>query len=68
MLAAQLLVASEGLAAVAAHGVDINKALGAINGSSGRSWVTMQRFPDHILTGKPYNFTLVIFVSRNHKL
>ena len=29
------------------------QALGAINESSGRSWVTMQRFPDNILTGKP---------------
>jgi 3-hydroxyisobutyrate dehydrogenase-like beta-hydroxyacid dehydrogenase len=36
----------------------INKALEAINGSSGRSWVTMQRFPDNILTADPYGFAL----------
>jgi len=58
MLGAQMLVASEGLAAVVRHGVDLNAALKAINGSSGRSWVTMQRFPDNVTTGKPYGFAL----------
>jgi hypothetical protein len=28
------------------------------SGSSGRSWVTMQRFPDNILTGNAYGFAL----------
>jgi 3-hydroxyisobutyrate dehydrogenase-like beta-hydroxyacid dehydrogenase len=32
---------SAGLATVARHGVDVSQALKAINGSSGRSWVTM---------------------------
>jgi 3-hydroxyisobutyrate dehydrogenase len=53
-----MLIASEGLGAIAKSGVDVEKALEAINGSSGRSWVTMQRFPDNILTGKPYGFAL----------
>lgn len=58
MLGAQMLVASEGLAAIVRHGVDLTAALKAINGSSGRSWVTMQRFPDNVTTGKPYGFAL----------
>jgi len=58
LLAANLLSASEGLAAIARHGVDVPAALEAINGSSGRSWVTMQRFPENILTGDPYGFAL----------
>ena len=53
-----MLVASEGVAAIARHGVDVASALHAINGSSGRSWVTMQRFPDNILTGDAYGFSL----------
>lgn len=52
LLAANLLTASEGLAAIARHGVDVPSALRAINGSSGRSWVTMQRYPENILTGE----------------
>lgn len=58
LLAAHMLTASEALAAVARHGVDVPSALQAINGSSGRSWVTMQRFPDNILTGNAYGFAL----------
>ena len=89
LLAANLLTASEGLAALARHGVELPSALQAINGSSGRSWcgysrdladvlrarahpgcslltqslfcarrVTMQRFPDNILTGNAYGFAL----------
>lgn len=38
LLAANLLTASEGLAALARHGVELPSALQAINGSSGRSW------------------------------
>jgi hypothetical protein len=34
------------------------QALAAINGSSGRSWATLQRFPDNICTSQPYNFSL----------
>jgi 3-hydroxyisobutyrate dehydrogenase len=58
LLAANMLSASEGLAAIARHGVDVPSALEAINGSSGRSWVTMQRFPENILTGDAYGFAL----------
>ena len=57
-IGAHMLIASEGLGAISRSGVDVEKALSAINGSSGRSWVTMQRFPDNILTGKPYGFAL----------
>ena len=60
LLAANLLSASEGIAAIARHGVDVDAALQAINGSSGRSWVTMQRFPDNILTGDAYGFALAM--------
>ena len=63
LLAANLLTASEGLAALARHGVNVPSALQAINGSSGRSWVTMQRFPDNILTGDPYGFALAMHLK-----
>mmetsp|Transcript_50722 Transcript_50722/g.84077 ORF Transcript_50722/g.84077 Transcript_50722/m.84077 type:complete len:121 (+) Transcript_50722:614-976(+) len=53
-----MLVASEGLAVIARQGVDMQSALQAINSSSGRSWVTMQRFPENILTGEAYGFAL----------
>ena len=34
-------------------------ALAAINGSSGRSWATLQRLPDNVLSRKfDYNFSL----------
>jgi 3-hydroxyisobutyrate dehydrogenase len=87
LLAAHLLTASEAMATLARHGVDLPAALQvsskrssalhhplpplglvhhpwalmtwqAINGSSGRSWCTMQRFPDNILTGDAYGFAL----------
>lgn len=58
MLGAHMLVASEAMACLVREGVDIHKALNAINGSSGRSWVTMQRFPDNVLTGDPYGFAI----------
>ena len=35
------------------EGIDLRAALKAINASSGRSWATMQRFPDNILTVYP---------------
>jgi 3-hydroxyisobutyrate dehydrogenase len=63
LLGAQMLVASEGLACIARKGVDVHRALQAINGSSGRSWVTMQRFPDNILTGDPYGFSLGMHIK-----
>ena len=63
LLGAQMLVASEGLACIARKGVDVHKALRAINDSSGRSWVTMQRFPDNILTGDPYGFALGMHIK-----
>ena len=38
--------------------VNVHAALRAINGSSGRSWCTLQRFPENVLTGEPYRFAL----------
>ena len=58
MLGAHLVVASEAMACLQAQGVDLENALRAINASSGRSWATMQRFPDNILTGDRYGFSL----------
>ena len=43
LLAAHMLTASEAMATLARHGVDVPSALQAINSSSGRSWCTMQR-------------------------
>jgi 3-hydroxyisobutyrate dehydrogenase len=40
-------------------GISPEKALKSINNSSGRSWVTQQRFPDHILPETyDYGFSL----------
>ena len=59
MMGTHILVAAEGLTALKAHGVDARVALAAINGSSGRSWATLQRLPDNVLTRKfDYNFSL----------
>ena len=59
MMGTHILVAAEGLTALKAHGVDPTVALAAINGSSGRSWATLQRIPDNVLSRKfDYNFSL----------
>ena len=41
------------MACLQREGIDLQAALKAINASSGRSWATMQRFPDNILTVYP---------------
>ncbi|KAK3239531.1 hypothetical protein CYMTET_50551 [Cymbomonas tetramitiformis] len=59
LLATNLWATSEGLALLSREGVDPAAALSAINYSSGRSWVGIQRFPDHILNGRfDYGFAL----------
>lgn len=58
LLAVSLLAAGEGIGALARMGIDPKVAAAAISQSSGRSWATMQRFPDHVFTGEPYGFAL----------
>ena len=59
LLAANIWTAAEGLVLLARLGIDPAVALRAINGSSGRSWVTEQRFVDHVLPrGFDYGFAL----------
>jgi 3-hydroxyisobutyrate dehydrogenase len=52
LLAAHIVVAAEGLIALVKQGVPVESALDAINGASGRSLVTEERIPDHVLSGK----------------
>lgn len=52
MLAANIVTAAEGLTVLAKLGVDLDKALAAINSSSGASLVTSERIPNHVLTGE----------------
>eukprot|EP00658_Telonema_sp_P-2_P033146 TRINITY_DN24392_c0_g1_i3.p1 TRINITY_DN24392_c0_g1~~TRINITY_DN24392_c0_g1_i3.p1 ORF type:complete len:191 (+),score=35.16 TRINITY_DN24392_c0_g1_i3:229-801(+) len=59
LLATNLWAVSEGIAALESYGVDPTKACEAISTSSGRSWVTQQRFPDHVLPGTyDYGFSM----------
>ena len=47
-----------------AHGVAPEVALAAINGSSGRSWATLQRIPDNVLSRNfDYNFSLELLAK-----
>ena len=50
-----LLVLSEGLSALNKYGIDANVALKIINESSGRSLMSIERFPEHIIKGN-YNY------------
>lgn len=50
LLAAHIWVAYEGLITLAKLGVPMEKALAAINAASGRSLVTEERIPDHVLS------------------
>jgi hypothetical protein len=52
LLASHIVAASEGLIALVKQGVPVEAALDAINGSSGRSLVTEERIPNHVLSGK----------------
>ena len=59
LLAANICSVSEGLIALKKYGISLDVALKAINTSSGRSWVTLQRMPEHVLTrGFDYGFSL----------
>ena len=50
-----------------AHGVAPEVALAAINGSSGRSWATLQRIPDNVLSRNfDYNFSLELLAKDVH--
>eukprot|EP01065_Artemidia_motanka_P043663 TRINITY_DN608_c0_g2_i1.p1 TRINITY_DN608_c0_g2~~TRINITY_DN608_c0_g2_i1.p1 ORF type:complete len:300 (+),score=50.85 TRINITY_DN608_c0_g2_i1:76-975(+) len=60
LLAVSLLAAGEGIGTLTAMGVDPETAAKAISASSGRSWATMQRMPDHILPNVPYGFALAL--------
>lgn len=59
LLATQNWAASEGMAVLKKKGVNLHQALEAINESSGRSWSSMQRMPDNILSQKfDYGFSV----------
>lgn len=59
LLAANLWMAAEGLAALARVGVDATAALQVINGSSGRSYTTERLLPERVLTREfPRTFAL----------
>ena len=58
LLALHLISAAEILNILEKKNINIKEALKFINNSSGRSWVTLQRYPDHILTNKyDYGFS-----------
>jgi phosphoserine aminotransferase len=52
LLASHIVVAAEGLIALVKQGVPVAAALDAINGASGRSLVTEERIPNHVLSGE----------------
>ena len=58
LLALNLISAAEILNILEKKNIDIKASLDFINNASGRSWATMQRYPDNILTGKyDYGFS-----------
>ena len=59
LLAINIWCVGEGLLALKKLGVSPSRALKTINLSSGRSWVTMQRYPDHVIPRTfDYGFSL----------
>lgn len=59
LLAANILSVAEAMITLKSFDVPLEKALSAINTSSGRSWVSQQRFPDHVLSRTfDYGFSL----------
>ena len=52
LLASNMVAASEALALAVKAGLDAGKVIAAINGSSGRSWVSEHRFPKFVLKGQ----------------
>merc|ERR1719223_654598 len=63
MLAANIWTASEGLLILDKLGVPLDKALEAINAASGRSLVTEERIPNHVLSGK-FDFGFALDLMR----
>jgi 3-hydroxyisobutyrate dehydrogenase len=64
MSAAHLLVSSEALIAGRRFGLDPAVMLEIINGSSGRSWSTQNKWPNFVLTGKyDAGFTVPLMVK-----
>ena len=64
LLGVHIGLVAEGLIALKKLGVCPSEALSAINGSSGRSWVSMQRFPDHVLPQTyDYGFSLELLLK-----
>lgn len=51
LLACNMVAAAEAMSLAVKSGIDPAKAITAINGSSGGSWVTQYRFPNFILKG-----------------
>ena len=51
LMANNMVAAAEAMALAVKSGIDPAKAIAAINGSSGGSWVTQYRFPNFILNG-----------------
>ena len=60
LLASHIVVAAEGLTTLVKQGVPVDKALEAINAASGRSLVTEERIPDHVLSGA-FDFGIAFF-------
>jgi 3-hydroxyisobutyrate dehydrogenase len=59
LLATQNWAVSESMAVLKKNGVNLHQALEAINESSGRSWSSIQRMPDNILSQKfDYGFSV----------
>jgi len=64
LLAANICSVSEGLLVLKKYGLNLESALKAISTSSGRSWVTQQRFPEHVLNRKfDYGFSLGLLLK-----
>jgi len=61
LLAVNILTFGEGFAGLARAGVPVRKAVGVLNASSGRSFVTEALVPDRVLTGAwPNTFRLAL--------
>jgi 3-hydroxyisobutyrate dehydrogenase len=63
LLAANIWTAYEGLLVLARLGVPMEKALSAINSASGRSLVTEERIPNHVLSRK-FDFGFALDLMR----
>lgn len=64
LMAAHIWLAAEGLLALQRFGVDPAAANAAIAVSSGRSWATQQRIPQHVLPGTfDYGFKLELLLK-----